>query len=321
MQVVWLRPGHPAELAGTAESAEPGPGFFWIDVERSESDWEARARHWLGSALHERHLTDSLNDQHPPFFDSTEDYDMLIAHSLEPSSVGECPETRPVAFYLFERGLVSIRPPGDDIFHRLHQRLLSGPMRPPESTPALLHLLLHSIVDRLLAQREAITDQLAGWQERLLAPDGQFTDWHPLMRLRGRMRRLELVVDTQVAALTSWREQTSLVIDQTLSVRFNDLAEHLNRVLRHASVVQTDIDSLVQIHFSATSQRTNATLQFLTVVSVIFLPLNLLAGIFGMNFQFLPLIHTQWGLWLIFGAMIGLAVGLFWWSRRRRWIQ
>jgi Mg2+ and Co2+ transporter CorA len=85
-------------------------------------------------------------------------------------------------------------------------------------------------------------------------------------------------------------------------------------------VVQTDIDSLVQIHFSATSERTNATLQFLTVVSVIFLPLNLLAGIFGMNFEYLPLIHDPWAVWLVFGTMLGLALGLIFWSRRRHWI-
>ena len=106
-----------------------------------------------------------------------------------------------------------------------------------------------------------------------------------------------------------------------MAVRFNDLAEHLQRVLRHASVVQTDIDALVQIHFSATSQRTNATLQFLTVVSAIFLPLNLTAGIFGMNFEFLPLVHARWGVWLVFGVMLALALGLFWWSRRRHWIR
>lgn len=321
MQVLWMRPGHPAELAGAHEEPKAEPGFCWIDVERSEDDWEPRARHWLGSALHERHLTDSLNDQHPPFYDGTDDYDMLIAGSLDATSGSDTPATRPVALYLFAGGLVSIRPRGDDIFQHLHQRLLSGERRAPESPAALLHLLLHQIVDRLLNQREAITELLARWQERLLTPQGSFTDWHPLMQLRGRMRRLELVVETQIDALTAWREQTSLRLDQSLAVRFNDLAEHLQRVLRHASVVQTDIDALVQIHFSATSQRTNATLQFLTVVSVIFLPLNLLAGIFGMNFEFLPLIHDRWAVWLVFGVMLALALGLLWWSQRRHWIR
>ncbi len=321
MQVLWMRPGHPAELAGTQEGPGPAGGFCWIDVERSEADWEARARHWLGGALHERHLTDSLNDQHPPFYDGTDDYDMLIARSLDLASGSEAPATRPVALYLFAGGLVSIRPSGDDVFQRLHQRLLSGERLAPESPAALLHLLLHQIVDRLLEQREAVSELLAGWQERLLTPQGEFTDWHPLMQLRARMRRLELTIETQLDALTAWREQTNLTIDQSLAVRFNDLGEHLQRVLRHASVVQTDIDGLVQIHFSATSQRTNTTLQFLTVVSVIFLPLNLLAGIFGMNFEFLPLIHVRWGVWLVFGVMLGLALGLFWWSRHKRWIR
>ena len=321
MQVFWMRPGHPVELAGAQERPGAAEGFFWVDVERSETDWEHRARHWLGVSLDERHLNDSLNERHPPFYDGTDDYDMLIARSLDVASPSTAPSTRPIALYLFAEGLVSVRPSGDDVFHRLHQRLLGGQRRSPESPAALLHLLLHQIVDRLMEQREAVTELLSQWQEHLLAPGGAFADWQPLMQLRSQMRRLELTIETQIDALAAWREQTNLNLDQSLAVRFNDLAEHGQRVLRHASVVQTDIDALVQIHFSATSQRTNTTLQFLTVVSVIFLPLNLLAGIFGMNFEFLPLIHDRWAVWLVFGVMFSLALGLFWWSRRRHWIR
>jgi len=74
----------------------------------------------------------------------------------------------------------------------------------------------------------------------------------------------------------------------------------------------------VQMHFSVQSNRTNDIMRTLTALTAVFLPLNLIAGIFGMNFEFLPLIHQQHGFWWAMAAM-GLIsitlVALFWRKR------
>ena len=103
-------------------------------------------------------------------------------------------------------------------------------------------------------------------------------------------------------------------------VRFNDLQEHMRRIYNHSTVVQHDIEALVQRYFSASAQRTNDTLQFLTIVSAIFLPMNLLAGLFGMNFDYMPLLKAPYGPWLVAGIMLTLVAGLLVWFRRRHWI-
>ena len=84
--------------------------------------------------------------------------------------------------------------------------------------------------------------------------------------------------------------------------------------------MQHDIDALVQIYFSASAQRTNEILQFLTILSAVFLPLNLLAGLFGMNFAHLPLLAVWYGPWLLVGVMLLVVSGLLLWFRRRRWL-
>ena len=167
----------------------------------------------------------------------------------------------------------------------------------------LLCLLLDQTIDTLLANREFTTELLSSWQEHLLEGEGWFDDWQALMRLQGQLRRLEVVAESQLDALEEWREQTPLALDDSLSVRFNDLQEHVRRVYNHATVVQQDIDALVQIYFSANTHRTNKILKFLTVISALFLPLNLLAGIFGMNFAHLPLLQSWYGPWILAGLM------------------
>ena len=72
------------------------------------------------------------------------------------------------------------------------------------------------------------------------------------------------------------------------------------------------------MHFSAQSNRTNAIMRTLTVLTAIFMPLNLVTGFFGMNFEGLPLIHSAVGFWVIFGAMLvlGLSLSVFFWRKR-----
>ena len=82
--------------------------------------------------------------------------------------------------------------------------------------------------------------------------------------------------------------------------------------------LEQSAEGAVQLHFSALSNRTNAIKRTLTVLTAIFLPLNLITGIFGMNFDALPLIHRATGVWIAFGIMVvvGVSLGAFFWRKR-----
>lgn len=320
MQIFHFRPGHAPQLAGAAEIEDWKQGFFWLDVERSEAEWHDTVRRLLGLRIDEQHVRDSFNTSHPPYYDGTDDYDILVVRSYCRECPPDEPLTRPVAVFVSDQAVISIRPPGDPVFAKLHQRLLANQRTPPGSPVILLHQVLNQVVESLLESRSISAEQLTCWQDRILERDAQFDEWRALMRLRGNLRRLEVVSEGQMDALESWREQTRYDLDSSLAVRFNDLGEHLRRVYNHALVTQHDIDSLVQIYFSATSQRTNDVLKILTIVSAVFLPLNLLAGLFGMNFVDMPLLRWDYGLWLVLGLMVVIVVGLLTWFRRRQWM-
>ena len=96
------------------------------------------------------------------------------------------------------------------------------------------------------------------------------------------------------------------------------MLEHIARVLTHVRRLEQSAENAVQMHFSALSHRTNAIMRTLTVLTAIFLPLNLITGFFGMNFDALPLIHTATGVWITIGLMAVVAMGLgaFFWRKR-----
>jgi Mg2+ and Co2+ transporter CorA len=82
--------------------------------------------------------------------------------------------------------------------------------------------------------------------------------------------------------------------------------------------LEQSVETAVQMHFSVQSNRTNDIMRTLTVLTAVFLPLNLIAGIFGMNFDFIPLLHQQSGFWWALGAMgaIAIAMGLVFWRKQ-----
>ncbi|MBP6652855.1 MAG: magnesium transporter CorA, partial [Xylophilus sp.] len=103
-----------------------------------------------------------------------------------------------------------------------------------------------------------------------------------------------------------------------LKVRSRDVLEHIERVVHHVRRLEQSTETAVQMHFSVQSNRTNDIMRTLTALTAVFLPLNLIAGIFGMNFEFIPLIHKQDGFWWAMGSMAVIAlslVALFWRKR------
>ena len=76
MKIIQFAPGQ-APHSADVETPQATGGFFWVDVERTASDWQAVAQRWLGIDLDDRHLRDTLNAQHPPYYDGTDDYDLI----------------------------------------------------------------------------------------------------------------------------------------------------------------------------------------------------------------------------------------------------
>ena len=91
-------------------------------------------------------------------------------------------------------------------------------------------------------------------------------------------------------------------------------------MLTHVRRLEGTAETAVQMHFSAQSHRTNNIMRTLTVLTAIFLPLNLVTGFFGMNFEGLPLIHSATGFWIVFGVMLVLGLGLSWYFWRKNYL-
>ena len=253
-------------------------------------------------------------------------------------------DTSPVGFALFDRVLLSIHPTDcqvRDFFAMRFQQQVQGQAnsgssggggvdlraaaRLPTSAADLMLRMVNHMVDNYLELRRLLTKQLDHLQQSLFDPHGNFDGWKVLLDSRNTLHLLEDVCEDQRSAITEWidaldewpeeAEAAARRERELLRVRSRDVLEHIERVLSHVRRLESSAETAVQMHFSAQGHRTNAIMRTLTVLTAIFMPLNLVTGFFGMNFEGLPLIHSAKGFWVVFGLMLVLGAGLivvFW---------
>ncbi len=299
----------------------PSAGFVWLDVVRGhDTDWVDTLQRLSGLTLYEQHLRDLENIAHPSHYDGTSDYEVLLFRSLAPEQGGEAFPTRALGVLLTPRLLVTVHEPGSVSVDTARERLLNGVGRIPLRPVGLMHQVLNTVVDRFLARRDPLTEQLATWRTALLDPKNPFDDWLSLLQFGSQLRQLAMLCEEQVDALNQWQDNTATDIDEFLAVRLRDLLEHIDRVRDFAVGRGADIESLVQLHFSAVAHRTNEIMRVLTVVSAIFLPLSLVAGIFGMNFENMPELKFEYAYFVALTGMATLGLGLFGLFKRKRWV-
>ncbi len=324
-----------------APSALRDGEFLWCDCHYEEARaWVDPVARLTGTQVFENHLLDAENRQHPSYFDSTQRYEMIVFRGLAftiPRSDETVPirvRTRPTVFFVFPRCLVTVRAADSRLVPALQDRLLAaaqGSQRLPTAPEELMLRLLNAMVDRYLELRQPLTEQLERWQRHLLDPRRPFRDWLALLEARGELRKLEQLCEEQLDALQEWRDER-LERDEageSALASADRLAAGARQRRRraHPSGAQPRAppagrgESAVQLHFSSTAYRTNEIMRTLTTITAIFLPLTLITGIFGMNFEFIPGLHSQQGFWVALVSMILIAVVLLAYFRARRFLS
>jgi magnesium transporter len=310
-----------------------------------------------GHSLVDLHVSDLLNAQLPTHFDYSSQYDLMVFRRLAQRdaalpvipSAGKRPgppvlqriDTSPVGFAVFDRVLLSVHPADclvRDAYAARLQASAHAPSEPdtrstgargiPRSPADMMLRILSQMVDGYLDLRRELSRQLDHWQTELLSPRTRFSRWDALLQSRTALHQLETLCEDQRTAVQAWTESlNSWDVDtasaeaqelELLKIRSRDVLEHIERVIQHVRRLEHNTETAVQMHFNVQGNRTNDIMRTLTAITAIFLPLNLIAAIFGMNFESMPWLHQASGFWWTLGtmALIAALMGLVFWRKR-----
>jgi Mg2+ and Co2+ transporter CorA len=254
-------------------------------------------------------------------------------------------DTSPVGFAIFDRVLLTVHPEDCAVRETYATRLLAtranastsndpsdtrstGARGIPDNPADMMLRIVSQMVDGYLDLRRELTRQLDHWQAALLSPRTRFSNWSTLLQARLALHQLDEICEDQRIALQDWTESLNswpvaatpegLRAHELLKIRSRDVLEHIDRVVHHVQRLEHSIETAVQMHFNAQSNRTNDIMRTLTAITAIFLPLNLIAAVFGMNFEFIPLLHQSTGFWWTISGMLLIActLGVVFWRKR-----
>ncbi len=225
-----------------------------------------------------------------------------------------------VSFLVFNRILVTVQDEWDDCFEKVREMLRKNRLNVrQEASFYLAQMLLGSIIDHYFPMLDIIADQLDALEEDLLI--------NPTTETTNRIQALKRTLIFLRKFIRPERD----VINHLLTLNHPFVKEQNKMYLRdsydHCVQVNDTVESyreiaysLMDVYLSSIGNRTNEVMKVLTVISAIFIPLTFIAGVYGMNFDTMPELHSEHGYYFIWGFMALVGIGEIIYFRRKGWL-
>ncbi len=296
-----------------------GDNLLWVDIEQPVQEIiEPLLEERFG--FHELAAEDTLSPSTLPKYDSFTTYDFFIFRTVDVNLSEHASETFKIAAFLGRNFVFTVhrRPliAADSIYSRLpaDKRILA------RGVDFLLYSIVDIMVDAhfpLLVQFEEAVDQL---QDQIFehAEDSQLDELLHLKRDLNVLRRHSL---PQRELLNQISRGDATFIKREHLIYFRDAYDHMFRISETIDVDREQMTGTMDAYLSVIANRTNEIMKVLTIFSAIMLPLTLIAGIYGMNFEHMPELKWVKGYPFALGLMLGTAVFMLGWFWYRGWIH
>jgi len=272
-------------------------------------------------AFHPLAIDDCYNERvDTPKIDDYGAYLFIVAQSVGYASRTERLQLAEVDVFLGPNYVVSVRVKPVAAVDELYARARESSHLMARGADFLAHTILDSLVDLLLPAVEEMDEQIDELEQRILdRPDKSLLpDVLLLKRNTLRLRRSILPQRDMVNRLS--RGEFGALIGRDALIFYRDVYDHIVRVEEMLEGLRDLADGALSSYLSAVNNRMNEVMKVLSVVAVIFLPLTLIASIYGTNLEYSPFgLDLKAGFFLMLAVMLVIAGGLVLYFRRRGW--
>ncbi len=204
----------------------------------------------------------------------------------------------------------------------LWERLQKEPPSPRITHLAgfLTYQTLDLIVDRFFPHLDQKDEALADLEESLSHRSPGRAELGRLHYIKRDLLTLRRLLSPYRELGAGLRQHRRLESATELRPYLNDLADHILQAGELLETYHEVAKSLDEIYQTAMTNRMNEIIKVLTIISTVFMPLSFLAGVYGMNFEFMPELKTSYGYPVVLGIMAAIAVGMLWFFRKKRWL-
>ncbi len=295
-----------------------GKGLLWVDIEDA-SDEDAKLLSDV-FCFHPLAVADCISKNiHPPKIDDFDDYLFIIVHGINYNIESDVEETTELALFLNRNYVVTSHSVPLRTVTSMFNRIQADvrPMR--RGADFLAHDLIDALVDNIMPTIEDMDDKSDKLEAEALH-DPKRQTLASIMQLKRSILALARVILPQREIVNSLSRGDYPLISDTAQIYYRNIYDHLVRIEILTQGLRDMTESVLSTYLSSVSNRMNEVMKLLSIVAAIFLPLSLLAGIYGMNFANMPELQWRYGYFALLGIMATVSVSLVVYFRRRKWL-
>ena len=293
-------------------------GLLWVDIcEIAEEDGGFLAGNF---SFHHLAIEDCVSTLiHPPKIDDFGSHLFIIVHGINYTAESDIVETTELAIFLGRNFVVSSHS------HPLHSvdyivRLVEDDGRPlRRGSDLLAYTLIDALIDNVLPTVDKMSDVAEAIEDEVIRNPQQST-LEAILKLKRSIVRLHRVMAPQREVLNRLSRREFSIVRDEAQIFYRDVYDHIVRIEDLGQSLRDRADNALATHLSSVANRQNETMRVLSLVATIFLPLALLAGIYGMNFEYMPELGWHWGYFALLGFIGTAIVGAMSWFWARKWI-
>ncbi|MCA6127964.1 MULTISPECIES: magnesium transporter CorA family protein [Thalassolituus] len=293
-------------------------GMLWVDLQSEVKADETSILESLG--CHPLAIQDALRDRHPPKIEQFHDSTFVLYRGIATFNSELEHEAQTIAFFINPTLLITRHPQEATSVERLFNEQGAALLKagPGHLALKVMHTSAGLYLESLLEFEARLSDV-----EDTLLEHGSDELMKELVFYRSRLVKLRRLFNYHKNITDELRgdEFSSIAYtDEAMSHSINDLHDRFDRLYTMAQMFYDICGDLIDGYISISSHQLNRTMQVLTVITAIFIPLGFLAGLYGMNFDHIPELHMANGYYVLLSVMGTIAVGLLVLFRRMRWL-
>ena len=298
--------------------------LIWVDLKGETPEEIEQAKYILLDVFNFHPLTveDCVETRNQPKVEAFPSYIYFIVHAIKPGETGPANfVTKELDGYLGDNYVVTYHTQRFRSIKNVKTQIRASHFSCSRGPAYLLHQILDQIVDLYMPIVDDFDEAINDLEDRVFGMRaGGTAILEEVMDLRRSVARLRRISARQLEVLYRISHGEFPQIPDHILPFFRDVHDHLQRISDLGEGYRDLVSGLFEIHFAVVSNRTNDVMKTLAVLSAIMLPLSLIAGIYGMNFEHMPELKTSYGYFATLGLMALVAVLLLIYFWRRGWI-
>lgn len=292
--------------------------WMWVDFNDIDSPQESNVFETFFS-FDLLAIADARRDMHPPKLEQFENYFFLLLKGLDSSTETIDFRTIQIAFFVTEHLLVTARKECSPSIDNLWEKCTMDKGILQQGPAHVVYQISRSLTDRytgIITGMESSLDELEN--EMFENPGDNLLE--ELVGHGKNLKKLKRIFIYHQNIFSRLSSKTQPFVPKHGRHEFNDVFEHTERLVTLSSLYKDLTDDLINGYISVTGHRLNQIVKILTIVTTIFLPLTLLVGVYGMNFDYIPELKIKYAYFFLLGSMLTISTFLLLMFRRLRWI-